>query len=83
MSRRGSKQDTSNNLHRWLYDKHIKIRRYKTHSQLLIGQGDQDEYNRRRGLMRLEKQIKAGRLTKSHINKRGYNKYLRLTGDNH
>ncbi len=40
-----------------------------------------DEYNRRRGLMRLEKQIKAGRLTKSHINKRGYNKYLRLTGE--
>jgi len=31
--------------------------------------------------MRLEKQIKAGRLTKSHINKRGYNKYLRLTGE--
>lgn len=40
-----------------------------------------DEYNRRRGLMRLEKQIKSGRLTKSHINKRGYNKYLRLTGE--
>ena len=40
-----------------------------------------DEYNRRRGLMRLEKQINAGRLTKSHINKRGYNKYLRLTGE--
>jgi transposase len=40
-----------------------------------------DEYNRRRGLTRLEKQIKAGRLTKSHINKRGYNKYLRLTGE--
>jgi len=40
-----------------------------------------DEYNRRRGLNRLERQIKAGRLTKSHINKRGYNKYLRLIGD--
>jgi transposase len=40
-----------------------------------------DEYNRRRGLNRLEKQIRAGRLTKSHINKRGYNKYLRLTGE--
>jgi transposase len=42
---------------------------------------NKDEYNRRRGLNRLEKQIKAGRLTKSHINKRGYNKYLRLTGE--
>lgn len=40
-----------------------------------------DQYNRKRGLNRLEKQIKAGRLTKSHINKRGYNKYLRLSGE--
>jgi transposase len=40
-----------------------------------------DQYNRKRGLMRLEKQIRAGRLTKSHINKRGYNKYLRLIGE--
>jgi transposase len=39
-----------------------------------------DEYNRRRGLNRLEKQAKAGKLTKSNINNRGYNKYLRLTG---
>ena len=40
-----------------------------------------DEYNRRRGLNRLEKKIKAGRLTKSNINNQGYNKYLRLTGE--
>lgn len=40
-----------------------------------------DEYNRRRGLTRLEKKIKKGRLTKSNINNRGYNKYLRLTGE--
>jgi len=40
-----------------------------------------DEYNRRRGLNRLEKKIKTGRLTKSNINNRGYNKYLRLTGE--
>lgn len=40
-----------------------------------------DAYNRKRGLNRLEKQIKAGKLTKSSINNRGYNKYLRLTGE--
>ena len=45
------------------------------------GRATKDEYNRKRGLNRLEKQIRAGRLTKSHINKRGYNKYLRLTGE--
>ena len=40
-----------------------------------------DEHNRKRGLQRLGKQIKAGKLTKSSINNKGYNKYLKLTGD--
>lgn len=40
-----------------------------------------DTYNRKRGLTRLEKQVKAGKRTKSSINNKGYNKYLRLTGD--
>lgn len=40
-----------------------------------------DGYNRQRGLKRLEKRIKAGKLTKSSLNNRGYNKYLRLTGE--
>jgi transposase len=40
-----------------------------------------DEHNRKRGLRRLEKQIKAGKLTKSSINNKGYNKYLKLIGD--
>lgn len=40
-----------------------------------------DAYNRQRGLHRLEKQIKKGRLTKSNINNKGYNKYLKMIGD--
>lgn len=40
-----------------------------------------DEYNRKRGLERLEKRINSGKLTKSSINNKGYNKYLKLTGD--
>lgn len=40
-----------------------------------------DAYNRKRGLNRLEKQVKSGKLTKSSINNKGYNKYLRLSGD--
>lgn len=40
-----------------------------------------DAYNRKRGLSRLEKQVKSGKLTKSSINNKGYNKYLRLSGD--
>jgi len=40
-----------------------------------------DQHNRERGLKRLEKLIKKGKLTKSHINNRGYNKYLKMKGN--
>lgn len=39
-----------------------------------------DLFNRERGLKRLEKQIESGKLTKSNINNRGYNKYLKMEG---
>lgn len=39
-----------------------------------------DNKNRKRGLERLEKSIKSGKLTKENINNRGYNKYLKLEG---
>lgn len=39
-----------------------------------------DAHNRGRGLKRLEKQIKSGKLTKQNINNRGYNKYLKMEG---
>jgi transposase len=40
-----------------------------------------DRYNRDKGLRRLEKLIAKGRLTKSSINNKGYNKYLKLEGE--
>lgn len=40
-----------------------------------------DKYNREKGLKRLEKSLKAGKLTKSSINNRGYNKFLEINGD--
>lgn len=39
-----------------------------------------DAANRERGLRRLEKLIRQGKLTKSSINNKGYNKYLKLSG---
>ena len=45
-----------------------------------VSRAKKDAYNRKRGLARLEKQIKSGKLTKSSINNRGYNKYLKLSG---
>lgn len=40
-----------------------------------------DLSNRERGLRRLEKNLKTGKLTKGSINNRGYNKYLQLKGE--
>ena len=40
-----------------------------------------DEHNRKRGLERLKKRIKTGKLTKANINNRGYNKYLIMAGE--
>jgi len=53
--------------------------------RLIISYSDKraskDKYNRERGLKRLEKQLKSGKLTKSNINNRGYNKYLKMDGE--
>lgn len=39
-----------------------------------------DEANRKKGLQKLEKQVNNGKLTKTSISNRGYNKYLKLEG---
>lgn len=60
-----------------------KIER-KDNTVLFVSYSDKrarkDASNRERGLRRLEKSLKAGRLTKSNINNRGYNKYLKMSG---
>ncbi len=40
-----------------------------------------DAYNRDRGLTRLRKRLGAGKLTKEHLNNRGYNRFLKLAGE--
>ena len=40
-----------------------------------------DKYNRDKGIKRLEKSLKTGKLTKTSINNRGYNKFLEMDGD--
>lgn len=40
-----------------------------------------DRYNRENGLKRLDKQLKSGKLTKSSINNKGYNKFLKMEGE--
>lgn len=45
-----------------------------------VSRAEKDAFNRKRGLEKLQKQITSGKLTKSSINNRGYNKYLKMEG---
>jgi len=57
----------------------------KEDSRLIVSysssRAKKDLSNRLRGLQKLEKGIRSGRLTKSNINNRGYNKYLKMEGE--
>lgn len=57
----------------------------KEHLKLIITYSDtrakKDKHNREKGLKRLEKNLKKGKLTKSSINNRGYNKFLEMDGN--
>ena len=52
-------------------------------SRLIVGystnRAKKDNYNRKKGLMRLRKAYKSGTITKENINKRGYNKFLEIS----
>ena len=54
-------------------------------TRLIVTYSDQrckkDAYARERGLTKLRQKIKSGLLTNEHINNRGYNKFLTLTGN--
>jgi transposase len=56
----------------------------KANLRLIVTYSDtrakKDRKNREKGLRKIEKQIRTGRLTKSSINNRGYNKYLKMEG---
>lgn len=68
---------------KWDEGKAIQLTR-QDKSRLIVSyskkRAHKDEHNRKRGINRLEKQVKSGKLTKSNINNRGYNKYLKLEG---
>ncbi|OQA03199.1 MAG: hypothetical protein BWY69_00601 [Planctomycetes bacterium ADurb.Bin401] len=40
-----------------------------------------DAYNRQRGLKKLQQKVRSGKLTKEHLNNRGYNKFLQMEGE--
>lgn len=40
-----------------------------------------DEHNRKKGIQRLRKKLGRGKLTKTHLNNKGYNKFLIMEGE--
>jgi len=69
-------------LRRVFADGQTMVIKKTAESRLIISYSDKraakDKHNQDRGLKRLEKQIKSGKLTKSSINNKGYNKYLKI-----
>jgi transposase len=53
------------------------------HSRLIVGYSEnrakKERYNREKGVKRLQKAYKSGQITKENINKRGYNKFLKIS----
>lgn len=58
--------------------------KHQGNRRLIVSYSDQrakkDSHNRERGLQRLRKRVGTGRMTKEQLNNRGYNKFLKLTG---
>ena len=62
----------------------IEIKKDTTQRMILsysTTRATKDAHNRNKGLQRLKKQLASGKLTKQHINNKGYNKYLKLEGE--
>lgn len=63
---------------------HAEIK-HGTGRRLIVTYSDKragkDAHNRKRGLQRLRRRIQSGRLTKENLNRRGYNKFLKLIGE--
>ena len=60
-------------------------RKRNNEERLIVGYSEtrakKDAYNRNRGVARLRKAYSSGRLTKSQVNRRGYNKFLEISKD--
>jgi transposase len=68
-----------------LGDKHYSELRRGDGLRLIVQYSDSrafnDAKNRHKGMERLKKSLASGKLTKKHINNKGYNKYLKLEGE--
>ncbi|WP_418893566.1 IS1634 family transposase [Limibacterium fermenti] len=86
----GKIKNESNRVKDWVLSLNLEDREFSEYSKaegvrLIVGysqkRADKDKYNREKGIRRLEKLHRSKKLTKSSINKRGYNKYLKMEGE--
>lgn len=72
-------------LNTYIGEKSIKEFKRRDGSRLLVTFSEKrrikDLSNRTKGFNRLKEKIDSGKLTKEHINQRGYNRYLTLEGE--
>lgn len=80
-------KNESDTVKRWILshkkvDKEFWEYRKQAGQRLILSYTDKrarkDAYNRKKGIIRLEKSYKSGVVNKENINKRGYNKFLEL-----
>jgi len=80
-----SRQVTERILQLSLKDRESAVLKLEAGERLIVGykknRALRDAQNRRKGLEKLEKALSSGRLSKKHINNRGYNKYLQMDGE--
>lgn len=83
-------KNESENIKQWLFslektdNEFHEFQKSKT-ERLIINYSEKrakkDRFNREKGVKRLEKEFKTGSITKEHINKKGYNKFLELSNN--
>lgn len=80
----------STEVKKWILEQDKKDEGYREYKRsngerLILSYSDarakKDAYNRNRGVERLRKAYRSGKLTKQQVNKRGYNKFLEISKD--
>lgn len=71
--------------HKNLKNGDVKVVRLGGGRRMIVSKSEarekMDRKNAEKGLARLQRKVASGKLTKSSINNRGYNKYLKMEGD--
>ena len=81
---KNEKEEIKNQILNHSFKDNTPLRMKKGSFSLIVTYSEErakkDRYNRKKGLNKLDKLLKSGKMTKSSINNKGYNKFLKLEG---